>query len=314
MHRVVAVALEQVVAFDLSIPAQVFGHRQERERYAFSVCGERPGAVASTTGFAVQATAGLDEIATADTVIVPGYFPLDEPPAPVLDALRAAADRGARVASVCIGAFALAAAGLLDGRSATTHWEHADALAARYPAVRVRPDVLYVDEGQVLTSAGVAAGIDLCLHMVRNDHGAAAADEVSRRMVAAVHRPGGQAQYMHKPLPAAAPGLTATRTWAIGEMARALTVEELAAHAGYSARSFARHFVAETGMTPIRWLTAQRLLEARRLLEVTDIPVDEVAHRSGLGTAANLRVHLARDLATTPTAYRQAHRGARAPG
>jgi transcriptional regulator GlxA family with amidase domain len=144
--------------------------------------------------------------------------------------------------------------------------------------------------------------------MVRNDHGAAVAEEVSRRMVAAIHRPGGQAQYMDKPPAAGATGLADTRAWAIGEMARALTVEEMAAHAGYSARSFARNFVAETGLTPIRWLTAQRLLEARRLLEVTDIPVDEVAHRSGLGSAANLRVHLARDLATTPTSYRKAYR------
>jgi transcriptional regulator GlxA family with amidase domain len=308
MHRVVAVALEQVVAFDLSIPAQIFGHRQERERYAFSVCAERTGAVASTTGFAVQADAGLDAVATADTVIVPGYFPLVDPPVPVLEALRSAADRGARIASVCIGAFALAAAGLLDGRSATTHWEHADALAARFPDVRVRPDVLFVDEGQVLTSAGVAAGIDLCLHMVRNDHGAAAAEEVSRRMVAAIHRPGGQAQYAERPLPATATSVERTCAWAIGELSRTLTVEEMAAHAGYSARSFARHFVAEIGMTPMRWLTAQRLLEARRLLEVTAISVEEVARRSGLGTAANLRLHLARELTATPTAYRRAHR------
>ena len=310
MHRVVALALEPVVAFDLSIPAQVFGHRRERERYAFSVCAERPGAVASTTGFAVQADAGLEALAAADTVVVPGFFPLAEPPAAVLEALRAAADRGARVASVCIGAFALAAAGLLDGRSATTHWEHADELAARFPAVDVRPDVLYVDEGRILTSAGVAAGIDLCLHMVRNDHGAVAAGEVSRRMVAALHRPGGQAQYMAQPISEDETGLAETCAWAVGEMDRALTVDEMAAHAGYSPRSFARHFVAEIGTTPGRWLTAQRLLEARRLLEVTDISIDEVAHRSGLGTAANLRIHLAREVATTPTSYRRAHRGA----
>jgi transcriptional regulator GlxA family with amidase domain len=310
MHRVVALALEQVVAFDLSIPAQVFGHRQERERYAFSVCAERAGTVATTTGFAVEADAGLDALASADTVIVPGFFPLVDPSAAVLDALRAAADRGARVASVCIGAFALAAAGLLDGCSATTHWEHADELAARFPAVHVRPDVLYVDEGRILTSAGVAAGIDLCLHMMRNDHGAVAAEAASRRMVAALHRPGGQAQYIPKPIPAEETWLAETCAWAVGEMDRALTVDEMAAHAGYSARSFARHFVAETGMTPGRWLSAQRLLEARRLLEVSTISIEEVAHRSGLGTAANLRLHLAREVATTPTSYRRAHRGA----
>jgi transcriptional regulator GlxA family with amidase domain len=310
MHHVVALALEEVVAFDLSIPAQVFGHREERGRYRFSVCALHPGAVSSTTGFSVSAGSGLEALERADTVVVPGYFPLTDPPEAVLDALRAAAARGARVASVCIGAFALAAAGLLDGRSATTHWEHADDLAARFPSVRVRPDVLYVDEGRVLTSAGVAAGIDLCLHMVRSDHGAAAAAAVSRRMVAAVHRPGGQAQFMQRPLPESGPGLAVACTWAVAEMARPLTVRELAAHAGYSTRNFARQFVAETGMTPMRWLTAQRVLEARRLLEATDLPVEEVAQRCGLGTAGNLRVHLGRAIATTPTAYRNAFRAA----
>jgi transcriptional regulator GlxA family with amidase domain len=309
MHRVVALVIPEVVAFDLSVPAQVFGHRKERGRYAFTVCAERPGLIPSTTGFAVQASAGLEALDGADTVVVPGFQPLDAPPPAVLDALRGAAARGARMASVCIGAFALAAAGLLDGLAATTHWEHAQEFAERFPAVRVRPDVLYVDEGQVLTSAGIAAGIDACLQMVRNDHGAAAAAEVSRRMVAAVHRPGGQAQFIPRPLPEGGAGLAGTCAWAVQELHRPLTVAELAAHAGYSPRSFARRFVAETGMTPLRWLTAQRLLEARRLLEATDIAVEEVAWRCGLGTAANLRIHLGRDAATTPTAYRHAFRG-----
>src|SRR5947209_11093470 len=161
MHRVVALALPEVVAFDLSISAQIFGHRTERTRYAFRVCAERPGLVPSTTGFAVQADVGLDAVDVADTVIVPGFFPLDDPSPAVLNALRRAEARGARVASVCVGAFALAAAGLLDGHRATTHWEHADELAARFPAVCVCPEVLYIDEGPLLTSAGVAAGIDL---------------------------------------------------------------------------------------------------------------------------------------------------------
>lgn len=312
MHRVVALALPEVVAFDLAIPAQIFGHRTERDRYAFTVCAERPGAVASTTGFDVRADAGLGALDSADTVVVPGFFPLDDPSTEVLDSLRRAADRGARVASVCIGAFALAAAGLLDGRAATTHWQHADELGTRFPAVRVRPDVLYVDEGQLLTSAGVAAGIDLCLHLYRNDHGAAAAAEVARRMVTAVHRPGGQAQFMQRPLPEGGPGLAATCAWAIQEIHRPLTVAELARHAGFAPRTFARHFLAETGMTPLRWLTAQRLIEARRLLEATDLPIEEVAQRCGLGTAANLRLHLGRDAATTPSAYRHAFRGASA--
>jgi transcriptional regulator GlxA family with amidase domain len=308
MHHVVALVLPDVVAFDLSVPAQVFGHRTERHRYRFSICAEQPGAVPSTTGFAVQADAGLDDLDTADTVIVPGFMPLDDPSPRVCDALRRAEARGARVASVCIGAFALAAAGLLDGRAATTHWGNVDEFAQRFPAVRLRPEVLYVDEGQILTSAGIAAGIDLCLHMLRNDHGAAAAAEVSRRMVAAVHRPGGQAQYMQRPLPESGPIMGETCEWAIQEMHRPVTVAELARRAGYSARSFARHFLAETGMTPMRWLAAQRLLEARRLLEATEMPVEEVAQRCGLGTAANLRLHLAREASTTPTAYRNAFR------
>ena len=252
---------------------------------------------------------GLEALETADTVIVPGFFPRDAPSPQVLRGLRAAAARGARVASVCVGAFALAAAGLLDGLSATTHWEFADELATRFPAVRVRPEVLYVDQGNILTSAGIAAGIDLCLHLVRVDYGAATAAEVSRRMVAALHRPGGQAQFMQRPIPATGAGLAATCAWAIQEMDRPHTVAELARHAGYAPRTLNRHFVAETGMTPIRWLNAQRLLEARRLLETSDVTIEEVARRCGLGTAVNLRVHLARETATTPTAYRNAFRG-----
>jgi transcriptional regulator GlxA family with amidase domain len=240
---------------------------------------------------------------------VPGYAPYDPPPPDVLDALRAAADRGARVVSVCTGAFALAAAGLLDGRRATTHWADAGELARRHPEVAVDPDVLYVDEGAVLTSAGVAAGIDLCLHLVRRDHGAAAAARIARRMVVAPHREGGQAQFLHRPLPPPGTGLSATCAWAVERLAEPLTVADLARHAGWAPRTFARRFVAETGTTPLRWLAAQRLLEARRLLEATDLPVDLVAERCGLGTAANLRLHLARDAGMTPTAYRRAYRG-----
>lgn len=309
MHRIVALALPDVVAFDLAVPAQIFGHADERSRYAFAVCAPRPGWVPTTTGFALRVELDLEALSDADTVIVPGYAPTDDPSEPVLAALRGAYARGARIASVCVGAFALGAAGLLDGRAATTHWDHAGELAARFPAIAVQPEVLYVDEGQILTSAGIAAGIDLCLHMVGNDHGAAAAATVSRRMVAAVHRPGGQAQYMRRPLPESGPTLATTCAWAISEMRRSVTVKELAAHAGYSARSFARHFVTETGMTPMRWLNGQRLVEARRLLEATDLPVEDVAHLCGLGSATNLRLHLARETSTTPTAYRNAFRG-----
>jgi AraC family transcriptional activator FtrA len=211
--------------------------------------------------------------------------------------------------SVCTGAFALAAAGLLDGRKATTHWQNAAELAARHPNIDVDPDVLYVDDGAVATSAGVAAGIDLCLHVVRRDHGEQAAARIARRMVVAPHRDGGQAQFLQRPLPAAGDGLASTCAWALDRLTEPLTIAELARHAGWAPRTFARRFVAETGTSPLRWLTAQRLLEARRLLETTDLPIDQVAARSGLGTAANLRLHLARDTATTPTAYRHAYRG-----
>lgn len=309
MHRVVALALPEVVAFDLSIPAQIFGHVSERHRYTFTVCTERPGAVETTTGFAIRADAPLDAVRSADTVIVPGFMPPRDPGAAVCAALHDAAESGARVASVCIGAFALAAAGLLNGRQATTHWEHADKLARLYPAVRVNPGVLYVDEGQILTSAGVAAGIDLCLHMIRTDHGAAAASDVARRMVAPMYRTGGQAQYMQRPLPDGGQSLASTCQWASSQMHRAITVAELATHAHVSPRTLARRFLDETGLPPMRWLTLQRLLEARRLLEATDLPVEDIAHRCGLGTAGNLRVHLAREAATTPTAYRRAFRG-----
>jgi transcriptional regulator GlxA family with amidase domain len=306
-HRVVALALPDVVAFDLSIAAQVFGHRDERERYSFTVCAEHPGDVPSTTGFSISVPAGLDALAAADTIIVPGYYPLAEPSAAVRAALGAAARRGARIASICIGAFALAATGLLDGLGATTHWQEADHFRARFPAVRLNPDVLYVDEGQLLTSAGLTAGIDMCLYLVDRDYGAGVAAGVARRMVVAVHRPGGQAQYSRRPLPEDG-GLGPTLDWAVAEMHRPLTVAAMARHAGLPTRTFARQFREQFGLTPMRWLAGQRLLEARRLLEVTDLSVDDVAERCGLGSAVTLRAHLARESGTTPTAYRQAHR------
>jgi transcriptional regulator GlxA family with amidase domain len=303
----VALALPAVVAFDLSIAAQVFGHRDERSRYAFSVCSSRPGPLPTSTGFDVDVVHGLDALLDADTVVVPGFHPLDAPDAASLAALRGAAARGARIASVCVGAFALAEAGLLDGRVATTHWEHAEAFRARFPRVRLNPDVLYVDDGQVLTSAGIAAGIDLCLHLVRQDHGEHVAAGVARRMVVATHRTGGQTQYAARPMPADG-GLGPTREWAIAEMARPLTVRHLARHAGLPVRTFARQFHDEVDTSPMRWLTAQRVREAARLLEATALGVDEVAERCGFGSATTLRVHFSRDLGATPTAYRRLHR------
>jgi transcriptional regulator GlxA family with amidase domain len=309
MHHVTVLALADVVAFDLSTPAQVFGN--EPGRYAFTACGVRAGRVPSTTGFAIDLPRGLEAVAEADTVLVPGLRPPQwPPPAAALDALRAAHARGARVASICTGAFVLAQAGLLDGRRATTHWAHAERLARRYPAVTVDPGVLYVDEGDVLTSAGVAAGIDLCLHLVRRDHGAEVANAVARRIVVAPHRDGGQAQFVEAPLPPASDrGLQATRAWAAQRLREPLTVAALARHAACSERTFARRFRAETGTTPLQWLLGQRVLHARRLLEATDLPVEHVADEAGFGTAASLRSHFRRATATTPLAYRRTFRG-----
>jgi transcriptional regulator GlxA family with amidase domain len=231
VHRLVALALPGVVAFDLSIAAQIFGHRSARSYYSFAVCAAQPGLVMSSTGFEVAAPFGLEVVGRADTVVVPGFDPLEAPDEASLAALREAATRGTRIASVCVGAFAVAAAGLLNSRTATTHWQHADLFRQRFPQVWLNPDVLYVDGGQVLTSAGISAGIDLCIHMVRQDYGEQVAADVARRMVVANHRTGGQLQYAHRTLPKDG-GLGATREWAIAQMDRPLTVRHLARHAG----------------------------------------------------------------------------------
>ncbi|WP_345713771.1 DJ-1/PfpI family protein [Kineococcus glutinatus] len=307
MHRVVVLALADVVTLDVAIPAQLFGYRDALP-YEVVLAGARRGPVPTTAGFPVTAAAGPEALASADTVVVPGFAPHSVPPPPrVLRALTAAAERGARVMSICTGAFALAAAGLLDGRRATTHWMHAAELAAAHPAVDVDPAVLFVDSGPVLTSAGVAAGIDLCLHVIRTDHGAAAATAVARRVVVAPHREGGQAQYLHAPLPAeSGSSLTGTRQWALEHLDRPLAVADLAAHAHVSTRTLARRWAAETGTTPLRWLLAQRLQRARLLLETCpDLLLADVAHRCGLGTADNLRLHLRRETGTSPSAYRR---------
>jgi AraC family transcriptional activator FtrA len=311
-QRVVALVVNEVVAFDLAIPAQVFG--REPELYDWAVCAPEPGPVPAETGFDVLVPHGLEALEEADTIVVPGIgdraWPL--PPEP-LTALRTAKERGARLASICTGAFVLAAAGLLDGRRATTHWRYAPLLAREFPSVEVDADVLYVDDGDVLTSAGVAAGIDLCLHLVRQDHGAEAANAIARRIVVAAHRDGGQAQFVERALPAQDGGLAATRAWMEERLDEPLTVETMARHASCSPRSFARRFRAETGTTPLQWLIGRRLAEAQRLLEGTDLPVEQVATRSGFGTAAALRQHFGRALSTSPSAYRRAFRAQPVP-
>jgi transcriptional regulator GlxA family with amidase domain len=309
MHRVVALAIPDVVAFDLAIPAQVFGHEDERQQYSFAVCAAEPGLVQTTTGYAIHASVGLEALLSADTIVVPGFSPLTDPPAKVSEALRNATANGARVVSVCTGAFALAAAGLLDGKRATTHWKNAERLQTLYPAIAVDSGVLYIDEGKVSTSAGVAAGIDLCLHLVRTDHGTEAANRIARRMVVAPHREGGQAQFIERPVAAPLTHFAPTCLWAIQHLAEPLTVVDMAVHAGWAPSSFARKFLAETGTTPLRWLTSQRIAEACHLLETTDLTVQAVASKTGLGTSANFRLHFTRELSTTPSGYRRLYQG-----
>lgn len=308
-HRVVALCLDGLVAFDLTAPAQAFGLAAQPSGdplYEFTTCSLGGAPVRTTSGFEVTPAAGLGALRGADTVVVPGYAGiLAPPPEEALRALRASARRGARLLSVCTGAFALAYAGALDGRRATTHWAWAGELARRFPAVAVDPEALFVDEGEVLTSAGLSAGIDLSLHVIRRDFGAAAGERVARHMVAPPHREGGQAQFFKPEPPPASGSLEPTRRWAAERLAEPLDVAAMSRHAGVSPRTFARRFREETGTTPLQWLLSQRVLEVRRLLEESDLPVETIAWRTGFGTAASLRDHFRRATATTPTAYRR---------
>lgn len=314
MHRVVALCLDGLVAFDLTAPAQAFGLAAAPSgdpRYRFSSCSPGGAPVRTTSGFTVCPEASLGALDRADTVVVPGYAGiLAPPPEDALAALRAAARRGARLMSVCTGAFALAHAGLLDGRRATTHWAWAAELARRFPAVDVAAAELYVDAGQVLTSAGLSAGIDLSLHVIRRDCGAATGDLVARHLVAPPHRDGGQAQFFAPPARTEGGSLERTRRWALARLDEPLDVAAMAAHAAVSPRTFARRFRAETGTTPLQWLLSRRVLEARRLLEETELPIEDVAGRVGFGTAASLRDHFRRATATTPSAYRRSFQAA----
>jgi transcriptional regulator GlxA family with amidase domain len=308
-HKIAVLALDAVVPLDLAIPAQVMSYPMAP--YEVTVCGVRRGAIPTTGGFDVAVSHGLRVLDRADTIIVPGFEPHYRALEPLaLAALRRAYQRGARMVSICTGAFALAQAGILDGRRATTHWRFADQLAASYPDVTVDSGVLYIDEAQVLTSAGIAAGLDLCLHLIRADHGAQAASAVARHVVVAPHRDGGQAQYIAQPVqPEAGASLAATRAWTLHHLAEPLGVRDLARHAAVSERTFARRFLAETGTTPLRWLANQRLAVARELLEEGTLSIEEVARRCGLGSTDNLRLHFRRQLKTTPSAYRHAFCG-----
>ncbi|WP_441250317.1 helix-turn-helix domain-containing protein [Kitasatospora sp. McL0602] len=309
LKNVVAVVLEPVHPFELGVACEVFGLDRSDDGlpvYDFALASDRPGALRTHAGFTVDVPHGVERLAEADLIIAAATGVRDEYPEPLLDALRAAVARGARVLSICNGTYLLGAAGLLDGRSSTTHWRHTDRLAERFPLTRVEPDVLYVDEDPVITSAGTAAGIDACLHLVRKLQGAEVARGIARRMVVAPHRDGGQAQFVARPLPECdSESLGGLLDWLRHHLDQELTVDQLAARAHMSPRTFARRFQQETGTTPHRWLTNQRLLQAQRLLEGTTEPVDAVAARCGFGNGATLRHHFGRWLGTTPQAYRR---------
>ena len=305
MHAVALAATDGMLSFELTIASEVFG---EDPRYDFAVCGTGPVRVGR---FLLEPDDGLDRLASAGTVLVPGWADVDtDPPPDLVEAVQAAHAAGARVASLCTGAFVLAAAGLLDGLRATTHWAHTGVLAARFPQVTVDPDVLYVDNGSVLTSAGKAAAMDLCLHLVRADHGPAAANAVARRLVVPPHRAGGQAQYVSAPVPARDDHpLAALLPWITARLDQPLTVEDLARQAKVSTRHLTRHFHAATGTTPLQWLLVQRIRRAQDLLERTDSGIDTIAAAVGMGTATTLRRHFNRTVGVPPDTYRRTFRG-----
>lgn len=306
-RRVAVLVLEGAKPLDVGIPAQVFTTRASMP-YEVRVCGAAPGLVTGGDGLSYHVAHGLEALEWADVVFVPGYrFPdREDPPGPVVAALVAAHGRGARLAAISTGAFALAATGLLDGRRATTHWHYARALAARHPLIRVDENVLFVDEGSVLTSAGAASGIDLCLHMLRGELGVAASNHAARRLVAAPYRSGGQAQYVPRSVPEPlGERFAATREWALHRLGEPLSLQSLARHAAVSPRTFSRRFVEDTGYTPMQWVTRARVDLARELLERSERSVERIADEVGLGTGTNLRLHFQRVLGTTPSDYRR---------
>lgn len=299
--------------FELSVAYEVFGTDLPAAAgcwYHLGVHGRGPVRFGA---FRLEPDRGLDRLPEADTVIVPGWADVDvEPPADLVDAVRAAHEAGARVASLCTGAFVLAAAGLLDGRRATTHWAHTEALAARHPRVEVDPDVLYVDNGTVLTSAGKAAAMDLCLHLVRLDHGSALANTVARRLVVPPHRAGGQAQFVTAPVPEQdTHPLSELLPWVTERLDQPLTVEDLARRANLSTRQLGRHFRTATGTTPLQWLLTQRIRRAQELLETSADSIDAVAAATGMGTATTLRRHFNRAVGVPPDTYRRTFRSTR---
>ncbi|MYX41001.1 helix-turn-helix domain-containing protein [Streptomyces sp. SID89] len=317
-HRVAVLALDGLLPFELGIPHRIFGRPTDAEGrllYDVVTCSVRPpGPVATDADFSIDVAHGPQALAGADTVIVPASYELG----PVFEEGRLTEDLaaalalirpGTRLASICTGAYVLAAAGYLDGRPATTHWADAGRFQRLFPRVKVDADVLFVDDGDVLTSAGVAAGIDLCLHMVRRDHGTAVANDVARRTVVPPHRDGGQAQYIARPVPDPQLATTATaRAWALERLHEPIQLRDMAEREAMSVRTFTRRFREEVGVSPGQWLTRQRVERARHLLESTDLSMDRVARDAGFGTAQSMRQHLMAALGVTPTAYRRTFR------
>ncbi|MCD7437911.1 helix-turn-helix domain-containing protein [Streptomyces lincolnensis] len=306
-HRVAVIAPSPVSMFNLAIPEMLFGKvvSDGQPGYDVIVCAAEPGPLPTSAGLDLQVRHGLDALREADTVMVAGTGAPYEPDPRIVAAVRDAAADGKRIAALCTGTFQLAEAGLLQGRKATTYWAHADELRRRYPEVDLCGDVLYVQDGPYLTASGYAAGIDLCLHIIRTDYGAAVANEVARLALVAPVRPGGQTQFTHTPLPPER-GITCadTRGWAMRNLDKPLTLTDLARHAGVSIRTLTRRFHAESGVSPLQWLLHQRIERAKELLETTTLPMDQIAHTSGLGTADSLRGHMIRRTGLTPTAYR----------
>ncbi|MEV0806334.1 helix-turn-helix domain-containing protein [Micromonospora sp. NPDC050200] len=320
-HRVVVLALAGVYPFELSIAARIFGTATGADGvplYAVTTCSLDGAPVPTSYDFTITVQHAADVIDTADTLVLPPFVCAPTGPRDWLPAQLAAAlgrlRPGARIVSICTASYVLAAAGLLDGRPATTHWNDAEHFQRTFPTVKVDPSVLFVDDGEVLTAAGVASGIDLCLHLVRRDHGSDVANRVARLCVVPPWREGGQAQFIDRPVPEPATATTAaTRQWALGQLHRPISLAELSKHARMSVRTFSRRFREEVGMTPGQWLTRQRVEHARRLLETTDLPIDRVAAEAGFGTAASLRQHLADAIGVPPLAYRHTFRAASTP-
>ncbi|KQV99870.1 helix-turn-helix domain-containing protein [Streptomyces sp. Root369] len=314
LHRVVVLAVDGVYPFELGIPSRVF--EAADGRYEVLTCSVDGRPVRTNSDFSITVEHGPEALRTADTVVIPPFTPsavTTEVPQAVVESL-ASVTSGTRLVSICTGAFVLAAAGLLDGRPATTHWMVADLFRACFPQVALDPDVLFIDDGDVLTSAGAASGLDVCLHIIRKDHGSEVANQVARRCVVPPWRDGGQAQYIQHPVPEVTASGTATaRQWALEHLHEPMTLTDLAEHSHMSLRTFARRFTEEVGMSPGRWLIQQRVDRARHLLETTDQPVDEIAGQVGFAGGTSLREHLHAAIGISPLAYRRTFRGALSP-